>query len=340
MTTAIAPTLFTALNQQAAAGLLIELQSALCFELPADGNVPEWVPLIPVGAVQGRDGRQWTNEDPEAVIAHTKTAQREQPLDWEHSTELKAPKGEPAPAAGWFSDYRVNNGFIEGRLALNAEGAASVTGKQYRYISPVFRHTSDGRIWDITSAALTNIPNLVLPALNHQQHTPEGMMNLAQLLALLGLPADTTFEAALNHVKTLQGELQTAKNRAETPPLDKFVPRADYDTVLQRASNAEQKLADNAKAEKDSAINKAVDDAIAQGKVAPASKDFYVAACRQEGGLEQFASFVAGAPVIAGGTGLDGKQPAGTQTALNAEQQKMASFFGNSEEDLKQYGGM
>ena len=336
------PILYIALNHQAA-DLVSELQHALCFQLPDDGSIPEWVPLVPVGKVEGRDGRTWSNEDPAQVIEHTVATQREQPLDWEHSTELKAPKGEPAPAAGWFSAYRVANGFIEGHLALNAEGKSSVTGKQYRYISPVFRYRGDGRIWDITSAALTNTPNLVLPALNHQQQTkpPEGAMNLAQLLALLGLPPETTLEAAMNHIKKLQSDLATALNRAETPSLERFVPRTDYDAVMKKAANAEQKLVDKEKAEQESAISKAVDAAITVGKIAPASKDFYLAACRQEGGLAAFGKFVDSSPVIAGASGLDGKKPDdATATAMNAEQQQMAKFFGNSEENLKKFGGL
>ncbi len=158
------------------------------------------------------------------------------------------------------------------------------------------------------------------------------------LLALLGLAETASEEQATNAVRKLQGDLQTALNRAETPSLDKFVPRTDYGAVLARAINAEQKLADRDKADLEMAVNTAVDTALKDGKITPASKDFYLATCRQQGGLEAFKKFLETAPVIGKTSGLDGKQPDDGVTALNAEQAKIAAMFGNSAEDLKKYG--
>lgn len=323
------------------------LSVALCFELPGDGSVPDWVPMIPVGDVVGRDGRAWSNPNPEQVIANTLASGRQQPLDWEHSTQHQAPKGKPAPAAAWFTEYRVNNGFIEGRLEFTAAGKASVANREYRYISPVFRFDANNIIWDIESAGLTNRPNLLLPALNQQQPTQpnqETAMDLEKLMAALraklGLPAEATPETALNSIQQLQGNLQTALNQAQTPSLDKFVPRPDYDQALARATNAEQALASKTRADKDAQVEKLVGDAVQAGKITPASKDFYVAACNAEGGVERFTQFIAAAPVIAGATGLDNKQPGQATPALNAEMQTMANFFGNTVEDLQQYGGL
>lgn len=331
----------------------MQLATALCFELPSspDGLLPDWVPLIPVGEVVGRDGRAWRNPAPEQVIANTKATNRQQPLDYEHSTELKAPKGEEAPAAGWFTDYRLNNGFIEGKLELNARGLASVANREYRYLSPVFRYDQAGRIHDITSAGLTNTPNLLLPALNQEQSSLQPVLPqpqeysmtleelLAKLRAALGAGDGASAEellAAIETIKTTQKEaLQQAQNR-ELLSLDKYVPRGDYDTVLQRAANAEQKLAETAKAELETAINHEIDQAIALGKIAPANKGFYQAACRQSGGLESFKAFVAQAPQVVGG-GVTGGKP-DTQTALNHETQTLASLFGHSVDDLKTHG--
>lgn len=159
-----------------------------------------------------------------------------------------------------------------------------------------------------------------------------------QLLALLGLTEASTEEQAINAVKKLQGELQTALNRAETPSLDKFVPRADYDAAVARAANAEQKIADQAKTEMETAINAEVDAALKAGKITPATAEYHKANCRADGGLDRFRAFVAAAPVIGDGSGLDGKKPGDSDTALNAEAQQLAAVFGNSAEDLKKYG--
>jgi phage I-like protein len=335
--------LYTALNTEQS----LQLETALCFELPADGTIPEWVPLIPVGEVIGRDGRKWKNINPAAVIGYTIATNREQPLDYEHSTEIKAPKGEEAPAAGWFKEYRVANGHIEGRLVLNPRGLASVQNREYRYLSPVFRYDAHGNIYDIRSVALTNRHNLLTPALNSEQ-TPVNQnnqetstMDLAQLLAALATALNaeiSTPEQALSVIKQKETDLQTARNAEAQPDLTKFVPVETHEVVLQRAMNAEQKLTDNLQTALNAEIDTAIDDAVAQGKIAPANKDFYRTACNSEGGLDKFREFAKAAPVVAAPSDLDGKKPGEHKTALNAEEQKIADAFGNTAEDLKTYG--
>ena len=43
------------------------LHLALCFELP-NGNVPEWVQLIPAGEMQGSDKRRFINSNPQQIL--------------------------------------------------------------------------------------------------------------------------------------------------------------------------------------------------------------------------------------------------------------------------------
>lgn len=161
---------------------------------------------------------------------------------------------------------------------------------------------------------------------------------LKALLAKLGLTETVTEEQALNAVGKLQSDLQTALNRAETPSLDKFVPRADYDTALNRATVAEQKLKAQEDAAMETAINAEIDTALKSGKITPATVEYHRANCRQEGGLERFKAFVAAAPAIGDASGLDGKMADQGGKALNAEQAQIAAMFGNSAEDLKKYG--
>ena len=324
------------------------LLDALCFELSDDGSIPEWVPLIPVGTFTGRDGRTWHNPQPENVIQLTTASNREQPLDWEHSTELKRPKGEEAPAAGWFSEYRVNDGHIEGRLEFTPRGLESVQKREYRYLSPVFRYDSAGNVYDIRSAGLTNMHNLLLPALNQEQHdhahlTPDQeskKMELNELLAALATALNTeinTPEQALDAVKKQSTDLQTALNTERQPDLTSYVPVDTHNQVLQRALNAEQELSNHLATARNAEIDTAIDDAVAAGKIAPSNKEFYRTACNNEGGLEAFRSFVAAAPVIAPESNLDGKKVTNHKTALNSEEQALADMFGNTAEDLAKY---
>ncbi len=314
----------------------------MCFELPADGTLPEWVPLIPVGDVVGRDGRHWTNNNPDQVIAATLSTNRDQPLDYEHATELKAPNGDEAPAAGWFKDYRVRNGHIEGQLELNPRGAASVAGKEYRYLSPVFRHNTANEIYDIRSVALTNRGNLLLPALNRETQPEKATMELAEFLAALAtalnIEGTTTPEQVLAAVNNQSKDLQTARNSEQQPDLTLYVPTATHEAALARAMNAEQQLATIATAEKTKKISSALDGAIAAGKIAPADREFYETSCNAEGGLDRFVAFIKSTPGVTTETGLDRQVLKDHETAMNAEEQQIAALFGNSPEDLKTYG--
>jgi phage I-like protein len=314
---------------------------ALNFEMPGDGSVPEWLPLIPSGdRVTGRDGRSWINDRPEGILNFFAQDAADIPLDWEHATHLKAPQGEPAPAAGWIKELQLREGAIWGRFDWTPRGRASVENREYRYLSPalIFEKSSN-RILNIASVGLVNKPNFKLAALNRQQpQVEEAPPMLKKLLAKLGLPETADEATALNAIVQLQGDLSTALNRADTPSLDRFVPRADYDAALNRAATSETALAEVKKADLELAINATVDAAVVAGKVTPGTKDYYVGMCRQDGGLDAFRKFVEAAPVVGKGSDLDGKSPAAGETALNAEEKKIAEMFGNSADDLKKYG--
>ncbi len=313
----------------------------LCFEMVnAAGTAPEWVELIPAGTtVIGRDGRRWINDDPAAVVASLNARGTALPFDFEHSTELKAPKGEEAPAAGWGTEFQAREGgSIWGRISWTPRGQAAVANREYRYLSPVLLfEKATGRIRSLSSVGLVNKPNLLLPALNRQQsHTEEDPMDLKKLLAKLGMPETATLEEALNAVGKIQGDLATATNRAETPSLEKFVPRSDFDQALARAANAEQKLQEKEAAEREAAINSEIDAALKASKITPGSKDQYLAICRQSG-VEEFKKLVAVLPVIAGASGLDGKTPPAAETALNAQEKEVLEKMAIAEEDYKKY---
>ncbi len=297
--------------------------------------LPERVEILPAGEqITGRDGRAWNNPHPQYVADWTNGRGLDVVLDFEHASELKAPKGDPAPAAAWLSDFRVEE---DGRLtaAVNrwsTAGEKAVKENEYRYISPaVIYHPKTMNIIGIGSAGLTNKPNLGLAALN-QEHQEDSTM-LKALLALLGLPEDATEEIAINAITTLKADLQTATNRAQTPSLEHFVPRADYNIALNRAETAEGKLAqietDNHAAEVETAINQA----LTEGKIAPASKEFYIATCATQEGLAQFKRFVETAPFIVADSKIKGDPPEGGATGLNAQEKDICERMGISEEE-------
>ncbi len=70
---------------------------ALNFQFPSGGAkaIPVWWLLVSAGYFSGRDGRNWQNSSPQAVIDKTLAAGENLPIDIEHSTHIKGPKGEP-----------------------------------------------------------------------------------------------------------------------------------------------------------------------------------------------------------------------------------------------------
>ena len=129
-------------------------------------NPPEWIELIPRGPeILALDGRKFKCSNPQTLVEKFQLHPYEIPIDWEHSSEIKGPLGEEAPAAGWISGLEVRDGSVWGKVDWNTKGAASLTNKEYRYISPAFTHGEDFEIEALVSAGLTNRPALVLQAL-------------------------------------------------------------------------------------------------------------------------------------------------------------------------------
>ena len=232
----------------------------------------------------------------------------------------------------------LRNGATWVKAQWTPKAVEQIMNREYRYISPVFVYEKDSRrIVRITSAGLTNQPNLYIAALNNEtKKQKEESMELAQLLAALGLPATATFAEALNCIGAIKQDHATALNRADNPPLDKFVPRGDYDKALERATNAETKVKETADAALDTAINTEIDAALKAGKITPATADYHKAQCRMEGGLDRFKAFVSAAPVVGDVTNLDGKKTPG-EGALDETQKAINSLMGVDEATFKKF---
>jgi phage I-like protein len=157
------------------------------------GGAPEWVHLVPAGTFKGADGRgPYRLADAQGVIQASMAAGK-LVLDENHSTDVAAVAGQPAPARAWIVEMQARDDGIWGRVEWTEAGSALMADKAYRAISPVFRHQKDGTITQLLRAALTNDPNLTqLQSL----HTREHEMDPAKLRQLLGLP-DTADEAAI-----------------------------------------------------------------------------------------------------------------------------------------------
>ncbi len=254
------------------------LYLSYCFELPADG-LPKKIKLIPEGLMLGNDGRAFTNHNPQVILNAFNADPRDLVLDIEHATEIKAPKGEAAPAQGWFKSLEIIDGAVWGELEPNEDGAALISKKNYRYISPAFYHDADGNITSISSVGLTNKPNLNLPSLNREETT---MKFSPELCVLLALNSETATEQdVIAGITQLKDDNKTLALNAQqaTPDLSKYIPVDTHNLALNRANTAETKLKEIEEAE----YTELVDGAIKAGKIAPVNKEMYMSLCRQEG---------------------------------------------------------
>jgi phage I-like protein len=314
-------------------------QLALNTDLSAavsDGQAPEWVELIPQGPkVTGRDGRQWLFDEQAGMLVQSSFTGRaiDLPIDWEHATQHRATKGEDAPAAGWIKQLEIRDGGLWGLVAWTPRGATQVVNREYRFLSPVFDYESDStRIVRLVSAGLTNKPNFLLTALNQETLENSPVKLSPALLAALGLPETATEEQAIAATTQLKTTAQAMN--VERPNLEQFVPRADYNALESRAINAEQALATQKKADHEKAVDALITAATQAGKITPATVEYHRAACQDETGLARFKTFVEAAPVVAAASNLSERKPDNTATALNAEEQKVASLLGMSEAEF------
>lgn len=318
--------LYTTLNSTSQSDASDAIVTTLCRRLPSkiDADDGIWLPLIPIGAFTGRDGRSWTNSDPEQVVKNTTLPFI---LDNDHASEITA----NTQASGWVTQLKVEQDHILGLLELNTLGKESIDDKRYKFYSPAFHTTKDGAVHALCSVGLTNKPNLYVPALNKTQDnetTPPKKDDsmLKALLAALGLAEDADQTVALNAIQALKD----TKPDPQTPDLNSFVPQATHTQVVTELNTANAKLADLETAKHKDAVETAINTAITDKKIAPADKEFYTACCSTEQGLADFNKFAATKAPVIGDSNLPNSpaQKDGKDTELNSEQQGILAQMG------------
>ena len=302
---------------------LDQSETALCstpLSVPIDtAALPEYLPLLPKPTlkadgnlwVTGVDGRAWTLNNPQEIIELHQTLSLEVPFDFEHSTELKAPNGEPAPATGWIKEISLRDGQIIGKVEWTDIGKNALQNKEYKYYSPAIKFNAEGEVVAFSSFGLTNRPNLAaLPALNHQQGQ---LMLPKEIQQALGLEEGADVAAAVSAIKSLKAK--TANNH----DMSQLVPRTDLTTAMNRAETAETSLAKVATDKLEADIQTAINSAMEAKKISPSNKEYYVAQCRQENGLKAFTEMIKNAPAIIADVDLNHQQQKSGDDAIAAE---------------------
>lgn len=241
-------------------------------------GAPEWVQLVPLGRVTGRDGRSFTVRDPHSIVQRSLHGGRELPVDYEHEMDTpRAPGAAGVPAAGWIKELQARADGIWGRVEWTERAAKMIAAREYRFLSPVLFHSHDGTVMRIGGAGLVHRPNLELKSLSSEDspmtETPTAPgAALAQIAEALGLHAEAT-----------SAEIVTAIHGRTTPDPAQYVP---IEAVKELLAAGKERFA----AMSEDKARQKVDDATARGYITPGMRGWAMALCSQD--PERFDEFL------------------------------------------------
>lgn len=187
-----------------------------------DGRVPNRIMLLPIGELQPRDGRNpWRVDDrahADEIVQATKDrlGKTSFMVDYDHQSHRAPAVAGRAVAAGWIEPaaLQVEDDGIYGNVEWTATARAELKDRQYRYISPEFGHTKDGRVTRLFTASLTNTPALEMSALA-SSHGPDdeddsGVNDMKKIITQLGLAAEADEDAIVTAIASLQSSTSIA----------------------------------------------------------------------------------------------------------------------------------
>jgi len=278
--------------------------------------------------------------DPAAIVRDSMPAGRPLPVDYDHAIDRAAPNGGSAPAAGWISRLDARPDGVWGLIEWTEDGARAVQGRQYRFISPTFSYTQDGRqVTKLLRAALTNNPAIAeLMALSDANSGKEiKAMDelLQQLRSLLGLPESADAKAVVSSVRALKEQAdKAATDRKAMADAAGVSADAGAEAIAQAvreartgagaASALEQQVATlSARVQSldGERIAGKVDAALRSRKFAPSQRDEMLALCQQD--EARFDRLMAGAVPLALGDQPKPADPPAAETVAMTDQEKI-----------------
>ena len=250
----------------------------------ANGDVPEWVHLVPAGEFRGEDGRgPFHLADPAAVIAASLPQGARLVVDETHATDHGLRTGLAAPAKGWIVEMQARDDGIWGRVEWTPGGRRLLRNREYRGLSPVVQHhAKTGVVSRVLRAALTNAPNLTLTSLHS---TEPGMDLITQLRQAFGL-AETADEAAVVAAATAArtaisahatelGRVAVAAGVAANADVGAIVTALGARTTntgLQEVIALQARISELEGAQRRATAETVIDRAIAEGRAVPPTR--------------------------------------------------------------------
>jgi phage I-like protein len=317
------------------------------------------VQLLPAGEFAARDGRPgngqtWKLDNAAGARLAAELTQMAAKsafvFDYDHQTIRAEANGQPAPAAGWATqfEWRAGKGLYATDVTWTEAAQARIQSGEYRYVSPVITFAkADGRITGVLMAAVTNYPALLgmeplgqaLSAQLSAQFSTDPqeppMKLLASLAALFALPAAATEDDALAAVTKFKTEADQARAKpvalsgqlvsalglqagadekaalTAITTLQTLAKGTDTTTATTIAALQSQ-LATLTNAAAEAKVNEVVQAALSAGKLLPAQKAWATNLGKRDLALLQ--DYVAGATTVANlQSQTGGKAPGGTQ---------------------------
>lgn len=308
---------------------------AVSIALPPDATLdgapiaPEWVQLIPAGEFAGRDGRGPYLLDVEAVLAAFAKGGIDLPIDYDHQTLDADAKAGPVPAAGWIKELQAREGALWGRVEWTPRAADLIAAREYRFLSPVFRHDKQGRVLSLEGAGLTHYPNLDLDPVAHTKGEPMDDDIIERLRYLLNLPTLATPQEIVAELEKLVARLNEAEAtaaQARHPDPAQWVPMAQHKAVADELARLQAEVS----AQKAEGL---VSAAMRAGKLAPALKDWAMDYASRD--PQGFAAWTEKAPVILPPDGEPAAHRAAHDADTLSEEDRIAcALLGMSEADF------
>lgn len=262
------------------------------------------IQLLPAGEFHAVDGRPsdapcWlTNAKiAEKLIADVATRANPLVIDYEHQTLLSSENGQPAPAAGWFSALRWEEGVgLFATVEWTERAIAHIDAGEYKFISPVIAYDkATGAIKKLINAALTNNPAIdgmaeVVARLTAEINPPENLsMEIEELLKqlrwMLNLPTLATQEEimaelqkGIDQIKQGDGEAIAANTLGivgltQSRATDIAALTAKMETTTAALTAAQAELAELKVEKADAEVLGIVEAALTAGRLFPAQKD-------------------------------------------------------------------
>lgn len=197
-------------------------------DIGSGGGVPEIIPVFNYGRttytqLSGKKSYFLDEKAADQVIAAFDDRGNDAVIDYNHQQLYCKINGQPAIAAGWVIALEKDGDGVKAHVKWTERAKKHIKEKEFRYISPVFKHSEDGTVEYLRHISLTNEPatDNLEPLIaaefsgetNLADNNPKGENAMKdQMIAILGLDSSAEETAVLAAVKKMKENNDIAAN--------------------------------------------------------------------------------------------------------------------------------